>query len=381
MISTDPNTDAIQLAIFPCPDALPDQPTARSYYRSSGQRPCLRGRTARTSRGKSWRPASTSRPPRRCWLSAESWIAALGVALDTDTGREIRSQKGWVKTQTVLDVAAVDARAANGRTGRGVSTSHRHVSSQLRCSEKTVKRARQVIEILGFAVVVDQGRRLTREERAQAWKYHRGRQVNIASERALVVPRPERQQSHLARQLVPLSRRDSVCTQESVATDRPTRAHARVRPNKHNPSPRPRLSVQRLAAELVSICPDLAGNHIGSLCRALERLGLDDKGWTGRDIVEEISRYNKLRGLFEPRVQHNPVGLFIHQMRGVLNHVDEPPKQRRAREWAEYRALREAKTASIQAAERRNKELAEDPARQARIREILAEGRRRRALH
>ena len=217
--------------------ARPTKPIRRSYYRSTGLRD-VRGNTSRTCRGRSWRPPAARPCPRLCWLSAPSWLAGLAKALAGPQGAKLRSQK-HIAVETLLDVAAVDARTANGRTGRGVCTSHAHVAKVLGCSEKTVQRARWVIEKLGFAVVVEVGRRLNAEERSLARQHHGGRQVNIASERALVQPRSRPSSSSVVRQLVPLSRRDQVPKKSLVCDSDQTRVSAR-RSKKTRSRPRPR---------------------------------------------------------------------------------------------------------------------------------------------
>lgn len=190
-------------------------------------------------------------------------------------------------------------------------------------------------------------------------------------------PRPQRKHSPLVQQLVPLSRRDQVCSNPSVRRTRPTRADARARSGKSATSQhRPSLSVQRLAAELVAISPNLRGSHIGSLCRALESLGIDDTGWTGADIMQLLTRHNQERSLFEPLIARNPIGLFLHQMRQVLSHVSETPKQRRTQEQAAERARRLARAEELAAEQARRRQL-EQPERQARIRGIVATGRER----
>lgn len=326
--------------------ARPTKPIRRSYYRSTGLRD-VRGNTSRTCRGRSWRPPAARPCPRLCWLSAPSWLAGLAKALAGPQGAKLRSQK-HIAVETLLDIAAVDARTANGRTGRGVCTSHAHVAKVLGCSEKTVQRARWVIEKLGFAVVVEVGRRLNAEERSLARQHHGGRQVNIASERALVQPRSRPSSSSVVRQLVPLSRRDQVPRKSLVCDSDQTRVSAR-RSKKTRSRPRPSLEVQRLAADLAVQDPRLGRGHIGRLCRGLEVLGIDACGWTAKDVFEAITCYNQDRGLFEPRIPKNPIGLLIHQMRQILPTVDEPPRQRRAREVAQEQARRQAYAAEREA--------------------------------
>lgn len=363
-----PDTSPIQT---PLQERL-ERPTtpirSRSYYRSTGLRD-LRGSTSRTCRGRSWRPPAARPCPRLCWLSASSWLAGLAKALTGSRGAKLRSQK-HIAVETLLDVAAVDARTANGRTGRGVCTAHGHVAKVLGCSEKTVQRARWVIEKLGFAVVVEVGRRLNAEERILARQHHGGRQVNIASERALVQPRPRPTSSPAVRQLVPLSRRDQVSKKFSVCDSCQTRASAR-RSKKTRSKLRPSLDVQRLAADLVVLDPRLGRGHIGRLCRGLEALGIDACGWTAKDVFDAITCYNQDRGLFEPRIPKNPIGLLIHQMRQILPTVDEPPRQRRAREIAQEQARRQARAVEREAELQRMRE-ENTPERRERRKKLIA---------
>lgn len=354
-----------------------EQLQKRSYYVSSGRR-CVRGPTARTARGRSWRPATQQKPPRHCWLSAQSWLDSLTRALATEEASQVRARRGWVKVETILDVAAVDARTAQGRTGRGVATSNRHVAQQLGCSEKTVQRARGVICDLGFSVIVETGRRLTAEERHQAWKYHGRRQVNIASERALITPPPEHEPAGSTQALVPLSRRDQVSKKPRVCRQLPKRADARRGKTKHhhNSRSRPSLEIQKLAAQLAVLCPGLARGHIGALCAVLERLGIDPAHWSAYDICSEITALNQERNLAEPRNINNPLGLFTHQLQLVLARNQYTPAQRRAAIAAQRAAQRAALAQEIHQRQQQEEQL-RTPERQEKIRAIIAAGRAR----
>ncbi len=326
----------------------------RRYYRPcTGQRD-LRSTVTRSCRGRAWRPSDGPTLPATVpvWSSAAHWLETLTAAITTPEGEELRAA-AKVSIDTLLDVAAADARAADSRTGRGVTTAHETVAKALGCSAKTVQRARSLLEALGFAVTVVGGRYLTTEERAAATAHHGGDQRRMASERALLVPRSLTN--------VHLPRRGKSSSTLTSRSGLPTRADARgeaaPRPAPKRKAarsflPRPPVAVQRLAAGLAQRLPWLARGHIGSLCHTLTRLGLDDVGWTAHDVIDMLDRRNLDIGLFEPSPssQRDPLALFAHQVRAALVDVDEPPRLRRARD-AAARADERARVLAARAAE------------------------------
>lgn len=312
------------------------------------------------------------------WSGAEGWLNALTRVLDTPEGESARAA-ARVRRDTVLDVAAVDARAANSRTGRELATAHATVAGILGCSPKTVQRVRTLIEKLGFARTVARGRYLTNAERQAAREAHGGRQIRVASERALIVPPGMN---------VHLPRRGQLPTHSSVTRNVPRRAQARTgaaprpAPSTRKDQPRPTLAVQRLAAGLAQRCPWLAPGHIGSLCHTLTSLGLDTSGWTAGDLIDLLDRRNATNGLFSIHAskQRRPLALLAHQLRDALSNVGEPPQQRRLREAAERAAARERQRAQEEA---RKAHLARPEVQaaisqsRAELRAILAEQKRR----
>lgn len=355
-------------------DELPDTANrTRRYYRPCTGPRDVRSTIARSCRGRAWRPSDGPSLPASVpvWSSAAHWLDTLAAALTTAEGEELRAA-AKVSADTLIDVAAADARAADARTGRGVTTAHDTVAKALGCSAKTVQRARSLLEALGFACTVVGGRYLTTEERAVANAHHGGDQRRMASERALLVPR--------SLSNVHLPRGGSVTSHVPSRSGLPKRADARAgaasrQPSTRKPSrrcaSRPPISVQRLAAGLAQRLPWLARGHIGSLCRTLAALGLDDTGWSAHDVIDMLDRRNVELGLYSltGTAQRDPLALFAHQVRAALVDVDEPPRLRRGREAAaraaeraRWRAERDAEDARL-AAER------DDPVIQARIAE------------
>lgn len=369
----------------PCPESSAPPATAvshetprppsrpRPYYRPRTGPRDVRSAIARSCRGRAWRPSDGPRLPASVpvWSSAADWLDRLSAAVRTPEGEEKRAATK-VRVDTLIDVAAADARAADSRTGRGVTTAHDTVAKALGCSSKTVQRARCLIEALGYARTVVVGRYLTTQERAEANAHHGGDQRRMASERALLVPRPTSN--------VHLPRGGSVTSHLPSRSDLPKRANARAGAASRQPSttrstkrcpPRPTMSVQRLAAGIAQRLPWLAHGHIGSLGRTLTVLGLDDTGWSAHDVIDMLDRRNVQLGLYSltSGSQRDPLALFAHQVRAALVDVDEPPRLRRGREAAaraaeraKVRAEHETEAARL-AAER------DDPVIQARIAE------------
>lgn len=311
----------------------------RAYYRPSPGPRDLRTVWGRSCRGRAWRPRDAPRLPATVpvWSGADRWIEALTAALREPAGEQLR-RGAQVRADTVLDVAAADARAADRRTGRGVATAHATVAAALGCSSKTVQRARLLIEALGFARTVVAGRYLTSQERADARQAHGGDQRRIASERALLVP----PNVHLPRRgelldhspgFLPVPRRPPAAAR---AASRPsTRTEGRSRAY-----PRTSMPVQRLAGRLAQRLPWLAHGHIGGLCHTLSTLGLDDTGWTAQDVLDLLDHRNTAQGLYSvpSSSQRDPLALLAHQLRAALVDVDEPPRRRRERLQAALRA-------------------------------------------
>lgn len=314
-------------------------------------------------RGGSWRPPARTAVP--AWSGATAWLHGLQAMLASPAG-EVHRRRLSVRLETALDVAAEDARAADSRTGRHVATSHATVAALLGCSTKTVQRARLLVEAVGYATTVTEGRYLTTTERAAARLVHGGDQRRMASERALTVPRPSSD--------VHLPRRGAVSALPKSRSGLPKRAQARARvatrPKKtHQLTPVRPLAVQQLAADLARRLPWLARSHIGTLCDALTTLGLDATGWTAADIIEYLDADNAEAGRYQPNPdsQRNPIGLFFLQAQRALAGVEPPVARRRAA--AQARAARRAADAAAAQAERdRLAEIAANPQAQARIR-------------
>lgn len=289
------------------------------------------------------------------WSSAEVWFDALLDVLATPAGEECRAA-AKVGRDTLLRVAYADRKAADQATGRGVATAHETVAAQLGMSAKTVQRVRRLIERLGLAVTVVEGRYLTTAERAAATARHGGRQDRAASTRALIMPREVGMVADRRPvENVHLPSPGRVKSSSPVRKYSPTRALARTRkataarrPAKTTGktlirSTKPRtLAVQQLAAELARRMPWLVrdGRHVGHLCDALDRQQLVQRGWTSQQILDRIDTYNRSTSTrtADPVAQRDPVSYLVWMLRRAIAPDDLSP--------------------SVEAAERRDRNLA-----------------------
>ncbi|WP_344257678.1 hypothetical protein [Agromyces humatus] len=306
-------------------------------------------------------------------------------ALATPAGEDCR-REARVAVGTLLRVARADWLAADVATGRGVATAHETVAADLGMSGKTVQRARGLMEALGFAVTVVEGRYLTTAEREAARAAHGGHQVRAASLRALTLPKPP------AVENVQLPRRGEALGFSLVNENSPTRASARKsaasrppaekkrrsragRPA-HPSAPRP-IALQRFAAQLVDgderdgasrrRMPWLlnAGRkgravHIGALCDVLAAAGVEPTRWRPREVVETIDRWHQAQGRRTLAGEsRDPLRYFAWQLRMALDPTRPTPSEeveirhaQRAAERAERARERDAERQRMQAVDR-----------------------------
>jgi len=297
-------------------------------------------------------------------------------SLATPAGEE-RRREAHVAAGTLLRVARADWLSADAHNGRGVATAHETVALALGMSAKTVQRARGLMEALGFAVTIVEGRYLTTAEREAARAAHGGTQIRAASLRALTLPKPA------AVEDVQLPRRGEALKTSLVKENSPTRASARttaaprpparrkrVRPTSE-PAPRS-IALQRFAARLVDgerrdvserrmpwLLDGRHGHrqHIGALCDVLAGAGVDPTRWTPNELVRTIDKWHQDHA--RPTLaggSRDPLRYFAWQLRQAIDPAAPTPSEeieiRRAQRDAERArrdAEREAERARIEA--------------------------------
>jgi len=293
------------------------------------------------------------------WNTGAKWFDALMDALATTAGDELR-RTFKVAAGTLLRVARADWLSADVNTGRGVATAHETVALELGMSAKTVQRSRHLLEALGFAVTVSEGRYLTSDERESARLQHGGRQIKAASLRALTVPESSRPVKN-----VHLPLRGGLKSTPHVLKNSSTRADARSKaaarpktpsrtgvnpiqkPVQSQRSPRS-LDLQQLAGGLRAQLRWLDdGRHVGALCDALVTVGVEPRRWTANDLVRTINRFTEERHFTFPTRIANPVGL----LRWLLTKAIDPAMPTPAEE-RELIAIERRERIARQAAER-----------------------------
>lgn len=317
------------------------------------------------------------------WQSGAAWFDAVMDVLHTGEGEALR-RRARVAADTLLRVAYDDRRSADQLTGRGVATAHETVAERLGMSSKTVQRARHLLEALGLAVTVVEGRYLTTSERRQARATHGGHQVRAASTRALVMPPAYRapassvddvDEDSAAVENVHLPPREGVKTSSHLSERSPRRARTRARVATASRRPaetdvrgstgprEPRsLDVQRLAAGLCHRMPwlDRRGRHVGQVCDLIERHGLAGRGWTVTRLLDEVNRRARELRLRVAAIddQRDPLAYFAWLLRVTIPAgavapqlvVDEDRRRRLNRQLAE-RAQDAARRAQLAAEE------------------------------
>lgn len=313
--------------------------------------------------------------PLRAWPSASVWFDAVMDILSTPEGEGAR-RRARVARDTLLRVAHADRTAADQGTGRGVATAHDTVAKQLGMSGKTVQRARHLLEALGLAVTVAEGRYLTTSERAEAHAKHGGQQLRAASTRALTLPHGYMPPAGStapdpdAVENVQLPTRRGVKDISYVGKRSPRRAHPRTREDaaarrpattkierKSTPSrPRP-IDIQRLAAGLCARMTwlDRATSHVGKLCDVLVTHDLGGRGWTAQSLLDAIQRGGLERriALVDIASQRDPFGYFVWLLRATVAPGSPAPSlqlQIKSRDRAHRQALEASREAERRAA-------------------------------
>lgn len=373
--------------------------------------PCWRTAHAETvaalgddSRPRSWHPPVSDGAWARIptWRTRTDWTAALTAALDSKAGTAVlRAER--ITADTVLNVAATEADAAEPITGRSVTTSHETAARRAGPSLATVRRARAVLLALDFEVVVLPGRYLTTAERQAATAHHGGQQLRFASVRALSLPRAW---AHISRRSAAKKkrhhRRDRPGYRRAVATASPAtstaqpatpgavdhehlvrRTYVPLSPSnalltntrtarghnqpKTSTTARP-LGLQLAAAQLLKRLPWLLspGQHIGQLCNALESAGVTAE-WTAADLLAALDAEHRsaYRSTLPAGMQRNPLAVLVTQLRRALS-GQEAPAIRRQAQAAEHQERARVATERFAAQQARDEALrAQNRARRA----------------
>ncbi|MFD6356697.1 hypothetical protein [Nocardia tengchongensis] len=376
--------------------------------------------------GKSWSlPVDKDREAQLpTWRGPKHWLAMLKAALSTDEGQAV-VRRHHTSADTVLEISAVNAAAANRATGRRMTLAKNTIGARAKFSKTSVERTRRVQRDLGFAEEMARGRVLRGVEFHAAQAHHGGAQSKAASVWHLILPagaaaiveavrgprcasasmgpchrvvglltrsgKPGPQPPAPAN--TPVNRRDAlsqtnhVLGHSYVGNNSPTHAHTRAetKPRHKKPERLPRSgALQRVTAEFLAHCHGLDrgagrnGWHIGSVCDVIAAAGIDLARYSGRDLAIMIDRDSAARGWTWPNRVDNAAAFL--RARFALMNFDGPSPSEQARSRAEA-----ASAAHELRARQRDEDNARlqnsDPARIAAARALIADVLRRPKWH
>ena len=261
---------------------------------------------------------------RRAWLhDVRGWVGSPGFATVCTTAAVS------VSRATVVAVARYWAASADHKDGRHAAVTKGRMARELGCSTKTVQRCWLVLKAAGFAVEAVRGHgsaMATVGNRASVW-HLTSRRSDQAAVQNVPLPPPRR-----GGRLSYVGKKSPSCGADAPTRNDSIAAHKRT-PRRAAPRP---LAVQRLAAELVKPrsmndrSPLLHGvdrGHIGSLCDALLRAGIDPAKWSAKTLVDALNADMKASGWSWPDQIHNPGGFLAARLRRVAAHpVQRPDK-------------------------------------------------------
>lgn len=256
------------------------------------------------------------------WTSRDGWLSELAAWLDSARGRAVCARLP-IGTAMVMRVAVAMSSFADHATGRHCAASNDAVAAKAvelgghTCAERSVTNARRVLAESGFAVEARRGTGgVAGPPRASIWHLvSRAEPVDnpTAEPRTCDLPpsRRDRRSTHVGKNS-PSARKRAPRT-KSPSKQPPARAR--------RCAPRP-LHVQKLADELVgndygrpALCHGLHRGHIGHVCDALIRSGLDLNAWTARAITEALNADMRTTGWSWPNHIDRPGAFLAHRLR------------------------------------------------------------------
>jgi hypothetical protein len=224
--------------------------------------------------------------------SRESWTRVV-YSLVTMPAGDAHRRRISIKLETFMRFVEAEASMASRHDGRGITTSHETLARMVGMSKITARRARALMESLECLVTIRTGRYLFHLERLEATALHGGRQLRVASVRALNVPQilESVPNEHLATasrfnpstHLVKSNPRSGKPHSEPASRAQQRQKRAKIVPGADQPRS---LPLQRLAARLVSSIPwlpdDLSTLRVQ---RIVHRSGFDADRFSYGDLI------------------------------------------------------------------------------------------------
>lgn len=249
------------------------------------------------------------------WVSRAGWLDELERWLDTDEGRAARG-RAHLRPALLLRVAAILAAHADHNSGRHCAVTNAAAAAAAGCSPRTVTTVRKLLAEAGLAIEIRRGTGSPTApidlRRPSVWH---------------LVSRKEPVDNSGFCDLPP-SRRDRRVTPVGKNSPRARKRAPQSKSHSNQPPQRPRryaprpLHVQKLADELVGneygrrgLCSGLSRGHIGHICDALTRSGLDLDAWSAQQITAALNADMRERGWSWPNQITRPGAFLAYRLR------------------------------------------------------------------
>jgi hypothetical protein len=280
-------------------------------------------RAEKASRWRGWiERAGCAAPRLAMWTSRDTWLSGLGRWAQSHALAALcTAERVSITATTLLAIAAVMAEHADHDSGRHVAITRATIAARVGCTDRTVTAAWRLLRASGWAVEAQRGHGspTTPGIGRRPSVYH------LVSRREPTSPPPVHNSPDFH---LPPSRRDERLTPVGNNSPRArTRAKNSTPPTKNRrwrAEPRP-LPVQRLAAELANRCHGLHRGHIGALCDALTRSGIDPDLWTARQIIDTLNTDMRQSGWAWPNRIEKPGAFLASRLRRHAQTFAGPP--------------------------------------------------------
>lgn len=250
------------------------------------------------------------------WVSRADWLSELERWLDTDEGSAARG-RAHLRAVLLLKVAEVLAAHADHRSGRHCAVTNAAAAAAAGCSARTVTAVRRLLADAGLAVEIRRGTGSSNApiylRRPSVWHLvSRKSPVDNSAVCDLPPSRRDRRVTHVGKNSP--STRKRAPQSRNCPSKRPEQRARRYAPRA--------LHVQKLADELVGneygrrgLCGGLTRGHIGHICDALTRSGLDLDAWTARQITAALNADMRERGWSWPNRIDRPGAFLASRLR------------------------------------------------------------------
>lgn len=270
-------------------------------------------------------------PATPVWLSRDAWIADVREwAASPDFSAVRAAVRVSIAPATVVSVAVLWADSADHGTGRHAAVTRDRIATKLGVAIKTVSRAWAVLGAAGWAVEASRGHGSnsghTSGNRPSIWHLvSRRPAVEAAATSAGNVPLPPKAGLGLLPPVENHSPSVRVRARKGISTPNQTAPRQRS-----TLTPRP-LALQRLAAGLVTpaighgsahdngrraaLVVGLDREHIGAICDAIARAGIDPAAWTPKALASALEADMKTRGWTWPDQIERPSAFLASRLR------------------------------------------------------------------